>query len=220
MKFLSTAAALLALAYAQDDESTRDMSMSPEKERFFYGRPGDADYEEPRGADDIIRLEKMWKIDLDLQKTRGAIQGFHRGMYLQIDYDLPEKCLPKDTNLKLYWLMTYIRDFAFGEVFNVMGLLYTLYYNVDFECEIENYLYDLSMFCFDHDCSTDKLMKNWMNKVFQVTAAINALGAVYYDEAPSEESHVLWFDFYSQVGQNIGKLGRYMLDFDPKEINY
>ena len=59
-----------------------------------------------------------------------------------------------------------------------------------------------------------------MNKVFQVTAAINALGAIYYDEAPSEEQHTLWFDFYSQVGQNIGKLGRYMLDFDPKEINY
>ena len=58
-------------------------------------------------------------------------------------------------SLKLYWLMSYVRDFAFGEIFNVMGLLYTLYYNVDFECEIENYLYDLSMFCFDHNCTTD-----------------------------------------------------------------
>ena len=68
------ATTFMAVALAEDGQSHYD---NQEKERFIYGKPGDADFGVPRTADDIIRLEKMWNIDMDLQKSRGAIQGYH-----------------------------------------------------------------------------------------------------------------------------------------------
>ena len=55
--------------------------------------------------------------------------------------------------------------------------------------------------------------------MFQVTGALNALAAIYYEEEPSVDDHNDWFDFYNEVGLNIGKMFRWTLAFDPKEIN-
>jgi len=75
----------------------------------------------------------------------------------------------------------------------------------------------MSCFCFDHDCRPEKLIKNEMQKVFQVTGALNALAAIYYDAEPGADQHEAWYDMYSEVGLNVGKLARYCFDFDPKE---
>lgn len=48
---------------------------------------------------------------------------------------------------------------------------------------------------------------------------MNSLAAIYYDEAPYDDEHGLWFDFYNEVGLNIGKMFRWTLAFDPKEIH-
>ena len=101
-----------------------------------------------------------------------------------------------------------------------MGLAYSLYYNVDQECEVEKYLFDVSMFCFEHNCTPDNLLRNWMNKVIQVTAVLNAIAAVYYEDAPTSGSHFAWFENYSDIGMNVGKLMRYCLDFDPRINKY
>ena len=55
-----------------------------------------------------------------------------------------------------------------------------------------------------------------MTKVFQVTGALNALAAIYYDDRPTDDQHEGWFDMYSEIGMAIGKLWRYTLAFDPK----
>ena len=101
----------------------------------------------------------------------------------------------------------------------MMGLLYNIYYNADIECTIDAMLYDLSNFCFDHDCRGEQLLQNELKKVFQVTGALNALAAIYYDEEPGEDDHSDWFDFYNEVGLNVGKMFRWTLAFDPEEID-
>lgn len=117
-----------------------------------------------------------------------------------------------------YYVQEITNTFEFTKAIDLMGLAYNLYYNVDAECTVENTLYDLSWFCFDHDCSGEKLLQNELSKVFQVTGALNSLAAIYYDEEPFEDEHALWFDFYNEVGLNIGKMFRYTLAFDPKEL--
>ena len=57
-----------------------------------------------------------------------------------------------------------------------------------------------------------------MKHVFQVTGALNAMAAIYYDTMPEDDQHSGWFDMYSEVGLNIGKLFRYTLAFDPSDI--
>ena len=58
-----------------------------------------------------------------------------------------------------------------------------------------------------------------MGSVFQVTGALNAMAAIYYEEEPLEDQHQAWFDMYVEVGMSIGKICRYTLKFDPKEID-
>jgi hypothetical protein len=55
-----------------------------------------------------------------------------------------------------------------------------------------------------------------MANVFQVTGALNAMAAIYYEEEPSPDQHQAWFDNYNEIGLAIGKLFRYTLAFDPK----
>ena len=96
--------------------------------------------------------------------------------------------------------------------------MYNLYYSFDYDCAVEEQLYDLSQFCFDHNCNPEQLLQNEMGMVFQVTGALNALAAIYYEEEPNKDQHMAWFDRYSEIGRNIGKLARYTLAFDPKAI--
>lgn len=63
-----------------------------------------------------------------------------------------------------------------------VGVIYNVYYMADFECEVQDHIYDLSQFCFDHDCNPETLLRNEMGKVFQVTGSLNALAAIYYDD--------------------------------------
>ncbi len=89
----------------------------------------------------------------------------------------------------------------------------------EYECEMLDHLYDISQFCFDHDCNPEQLLQNEMKHVFQVTGALNAMAAIYYDTMPEDDQHTGWFDMYSEVGLNIGKLFRYTLAFDPSEVH-
>ena len=59
--------------------------------------------------------------------------------------------------------------YASLDVWNIIdtfGLYYNLYYIWDFECEIEKHIYDVSLFCFDHDCGWERLLRNEMERVF------------------------------------------------------
>ena len=102
----------------------------------------------------------------------------------------------------------------------IMYLITSVYVNVDQECKIEDIIYDLSCFCFDHDCTWQTLLQNEMGKVFQVTGSLNALAALFYDPEPNNDDHKAFFDLYSSIGAEIGKITRWTLAFDPTEINY
>ena len=192
---------------------------SMEKERFIYGKPGDEGYGEPLTADQIMELEQMWVLDLDVQKLRGFLQGYHRGLYKDYNWPLPGKCFSKETVKQLYYITDITTNFDFVWLIDLAGLFYNIYFDFDVECTIDKTLFDLANFCFDHDCGGEQLLQNELSKVFQVTGALNALAAIYYDEAPYEDEHSLWFDFYNEVGLNIGKMFRWTLAFDPKEID-
>ena len=56
-----------------------------------------------------------------------------------------------------------------------------------------------------------------MAKVFQVTGALNALAAIYYETPPPDNQHSAYFDMYDEIGKNVGKLLRYTMAWDPKE---
>lgn len=162
----------------------------------------------------------MWELDLDIQKARGFLQGWTRGFYKNYSYEIPEKCLDKYTTMQIYFIDVFFKDFDFLESWKIFQLMYNIYYTWDFHCDVEDHLYDLANFCFDHNCEPEQLLQNEMGKVFQVTGALNALAALYYEEQPDIDQHLAWFDQYNEVGLNVGKLFRYTLAFDPRDVNY
>ena len=139
------------------EDNTKVTYASLEKQRFIYGKPGDKDYGKPRSPKDIDRLERMWVLDLDIQKIRGFIQGYHRGMYKDFDWQLPEVCINKNFVLYMYWLEVVFNDF-FGQIVAIVALAYAIYFNIDNQCLIEQYIYDMSQWCFDHDCGFYQLL--------------------------------------------------------------
>ena len=161
----------------------------------------------------------MWVVDLEVQKWRGFAQGYHRGLYKDYDWLMPEQCMDKNFVKQVFYIEDLFTGFDFARAIDMMGLFWNVYYNSDDECLIDAMLYDLSCFCFDHDCRGEKLLQNELGKVFQVTGALNSLAAIYYDEQPGEDEHSLWFEFYTEVGLNLGKIMRWTLAFDPRELH-
>ena len=203
--------------YDEDYEKPRKEYSDNEKDVFIYGLPGDEDYGVERSAEDLIKLEKMWELDYEVQKWRGAIQGWNRGFYKDYDWELQEECINRTTVKQIYHIYDAINNFDTTRITNVLELAYVIYYTVDYKCNIEQNLHDLSCHCFNHNCEGEQLLQNEMKKVFQVTGALNKLAAIYYDDRPTDDQHEGWFDMYSEIGMAIGKLWRYTLAFDPKE---
>lgn len=159
-------------------------------------------------------------MDLGLSIVRGIMQGVHRGFYMDYEFELSQGCFGKDALMMMYEIGKSWESLEFEYIWSSMGLWYNLYYLWDYHCTIEKTLYDLSAWCFEHDCGWEKLMKNEMSKVFQVTGSLNAIAAVYYDDQPVSDQHSGFFDMYNEVGVNIGKLWRYCFAFDAKELKY
>ena len=105
----------------------------------------------------------------------------------------------------------------------MLELIYSIYKNIESECPIMDTVYDLSHYCSDHDCSHDHLLENFGKHADRLLMWLDDL-KFYYDDYntrswPSEDEHLEWFDFYTMNGQFLGKLTRWTLAFNPKEIN-
>ena len=217
---MKTTLALLACMALSANAQMEDESDAPfnewesypddEKEKWIFG---DGESKTPA---QIQAEEMMWEIDLPVQKWRGAVQGWTRGFYKNYDYEVATKCFGKDTVRYIYYIQKEMDNFNFVNIVDIFGLFYEIYYMFDYDCQIEQLLWDLSVHCFTHNCEPEQLLQNEMSKVFQVTGALNALAAIYYEESPMPDQHQAWFDMYTEVGKNIGKLARYTMDFDPK----
>ena len=108
------------------------------------------------------------------------------GFYKHYDYKVKEKCFGKDSVRYFYYIDQEFRNFSFDRIVDIWGLLYEIYYMFDYECAVEQVLWDLSNHCFYHNCEPEKLLQNEMANVFHVTGALNALAAIYYEEGPNE----------------------------------
>ena len=164
----------------------------------------------------LLREEKMWEMDLVLQRLRGILQGWTRGFYKAYDYEIPAKCFSKETTMYLYYIEEKVNNFDFLTSYEILMLMYNVYFMFDYNCDVEEHGYDMANFCFNHDCDPEQLLKNEMSKVFQVTGSMNALAAIYYEDPPEEWQHLAWFDMYNEVGLSIGKISRYTMGYDPK----
>ena len=132
---------------------------------------------------------------------------------------MKKSCIDEDTINNMYEITRFFDNQEWDMIWDGMILTYQIYYNIDYECEIEKNLHDLSCFCFDHDCSGEVLLKNEMASVFQVVGSLNAMAALYYEEEPALDAFDAWFDRYNELGLNVGKLMRYTMAFNPKEID-
>lgn len=131
-----------------------------ERQAWIYGIPGEDNYREEGSlsGEDVLILEEMWEIDLEVQKKRGSIQGWHRGFYKDYDWEMKDTCFNRESVEQIYWIKRITTNFEFSKFGELQGLLFNLYFMFDHECEIDKSLNDLANFCFDHDCSGETLL--------------------------------------------------------------
>ena len=86
------------------------------------------------------------------------MQGYHRGFYNNMGYQIRETCMNREFVSMVYYYGKATQFFSAGEFVTVIGLIYNMWYMFEYECEILDHFYDLSQFCFDHDCNPEQLL--------------------------------------------------------------
>ena len=96
---------------------------------------------------------------------------------------------------------------------------------VDVQCEFEDLLYDIMMFCEDNECSAKQFEENSEAAVFQIVGIVNSIAAVGYQRGMMEEKGIenykeemkeYNFNMFQELGRDIGKLIRLTFGFNPK----
>ena len=158
------------------------------------------------------------KIDYNMAAIRGTIQGMKRGFYQQYTFELKPNCFGETTEVLLYKFYEIVEYEIWERLWEVPGYLYELWLVADQECELEAGIFDLMVICDTHVCTLEKVVTNEIAAIFQITSVLNSIAAIYYVDPttiPKEYLHDEYFDMYSTLGLNIGKLLRYSFDFDP-----
>jgi hypothetical protein len=151
--------------------------------------------------------------------VRGTIQGLKRGFYQEYTFEIKPNCFGETTEVQMFKFFEIIEYQIWSRLWEIPGYLYELWLVADQECQLEESIYDLIVICDTHVCTLEKVVDNEIGAVFQITSVLNSLGAIYYmdpAEIPANQLHDEYFDMYSELGMNIGKLLRYSFDFDPK----
>ena len=91
----------------------------------------------------------------------------------------------------------------------------------DGECEAEEIIYDLMIFCEKNDCKFETLVRNDIAKVFQVTGFANSIASVIFDTVVKEEdTHDEYFDRYRIIGKATGRLTKASFNFKETIANF
>ena len=100
-----------------------------------------------------MQLEHMWYLDQIMSIIRGGIQGFKVGLYKTPKYLIKNECFGLEVTKKVYQLTWDFSHFELINLIRMSSLIYAIWSNFDFECLVEDMIYDLSSYCFDHDCT-------------------------------------------------------------------
>ena len=124
---------------------------------WIYGTPGTDDYKTLE-ADEIAEMEIMWEYDYALSIVRGILQGLHRGFYKDYKWQIREQCFGRQAVEYMYYIVEGFSSLDAEAILQALGLIYNLWYMFEYECEILDNIFDVSLFCFNHDCNPEQLL--------------------------------------------------------------
>jgi len=59
-----------------------------------------------------------------------------------------------------------LKDLVWSRLYELPGYIYAIYLSADSECQLEELVFDLAMFCDKHNCSTKKIIENDTTAMF------------------------------------------------------
>ena len=68
---------------------------------------------------------------------------------------MASKCFGKDAVRYFYYIDKEFAAFDFQNIVDIWGLLYEVYYMFDYDCQVEQVLWDLSNHCFYNNCEPE-----------------------------------------------------------------
>ncbi|CDW72623.1 UNKNOWN [Stylonychia lemnae] len=146
---------------------------------------------------------------------RSTQTGIYRGLYKSSNYTANEKCMDRVSVDNMYYMMrSYFNSslINYGIFQSIRDLTYLFIQN----CEFDDILYDIAVFCNTHDCSFEKIGSNMMGTFMQISAAATEQANLLQGPLPNMKSQIEVHNFYSNFALNFGKELRYALDFQYK----
>ena len=58
----------------------------------------------------------------------------------------------------MYYIVEGFNTLDVEPIVQALGLAYNMWYMFEYECEVLDHFYDISQFCFDHDCNPEQLL--------------------------------------------------------------
>ena len=166
---------------------------------------------------DSIKLAKLVKFMS--HAGRGAIGGYRRGMYKDINFKVEAKCLDGDTQKYIVDAFDIFGTTGFDWNTEILAIGTALNNIVDY-CYFDESINDYLTYCYEVEmCEPQIMIQTILKKVFQITTVANDFAQMFGESLPKEDSKSKdiedWFD---RFGSNVGKLLRYATEFDPNVI--
>ena len=76
----------------------------------------------------------MNEIDYYCRGLQGYLQGYKRGFYNQMSYEIQPQCFGEESQLLMYKVYDISYSLDIARLFEMPTLLFNLYYMIDVEC--------------------------------------------------------------------------------------
>jgi len=164
-----------------------------------------------------LSLINEWDLRKDFTIARAVFQGFNQGFYENDSFQLNDQCLGEPTVRSILTLDQVIQNADFLKLLDVLTSTYTIVSSTDRFCETESIAYDVSAFCYTHSCDFYTVAQNGLKNLFKIFSAINNAASQWATPVPDDDLDAI-FKSCNGSGRDIGRLVRYLLDFDPASV--
>jgi len=97
---------------------------------------------------------------------RGTFQGFKRGFYKGTSIQLKPSCLGSESIDMGYEIYKIFQTSDWVRLYEVPGFSYEIYLSMVSECQMEELVYDIQVYCDTNDCAWSSIVAQDESSIF------------------------------------------------------
>ena len=148
---------------------------------------------------------------------KGFLDGYTKGLYSNNSEGVAKTCMDVDSTNQVISIVNSLQGGDILDIFKHFSVVYQLAYIFDKKCRLQELNFELTTWCVRQECSLTSLGSNFTKNIFSLTGAINEVAQIIFAIAGGQdldyEDLDEAFDTFLNLGKNIGKMSRVVLNF-------